>query len=133
MPSLISSRHKAGQLIIAANPSCGQPVHQLGSRAAVLRRNEPTRFSSASDDEVGGYKARSARSERKRAEQSNVVLPEPAGPLTITKVGSDMLRNYPRVNPRGSLRMTTALVRRCASSSLLRNDPLAVFSAADTV
>jgi hypothetical protein len=23
----------------------------------VLRRNEPTRFSSASDDEVGGYKA----------------------------------------------------------------------------
>jgi hypothetical protein len=26
----------------------------------VLRRNEPTRFSSARDDEVGGYKARSA-------------------------------------------------------------------------
>ena len=31
---------------------------------AVLRRSEPTCFSSASDDEVGGDKARSARSER---------------------------------------------------------------------
>jgi len=28
------------------------------SRAAVLRRNEQTRFSSASDDEVGGFRAR---------------------------------------------------------------------------
>ena len=37
---------------------------------AVLRRNEGTRFSSPSDDEVGGYPARSAQSERKRAEQS---------------------------------------------------------------
>jgi hypothetical protein len=36
---------------------------QLGSRAAVLRRSEPTRFSSANDDEVGGYPARSARRE----------------------------------------------------------------------
>jgi hypothetical protein len=44
-------------------------AQDLGSRAAVLRRNEPTRFSSASDDEVGGYKARSARSER--SERSN--------------------------------------------------------------
>jgi hypothetical protein len=42
-----------------------------GSRAVVLRRSEPTRFSSASDDEVGGYQARSAWSERQRAEQSN--------------------------------------------------------------
>jgi hypothetical protein len=41
----------------------------MGSRAAVLRRNEPTRFSSARDDEVGGYGARSARSERERVEQ----------------------------------------------------------------
>jgi hypothetical protein len=40
-----------------------------GSRAAVLRRSEGTRFSSPSDDEVGGDKARSARSEQKRAEQ----------------------------------------------------------------
>jgi hypothetical protein len=30
----------------------------------VLRRSEGTRFSSQSDDEVGGYIARSARSER---------------------------------------------------------------------
>ena len=35
-----------------------------GSRGAVLRRREATWFSSPSDDEVGGYKARSARSER---------------------------------------------------------------------
>jgi hypothetical protein len=34
-----------------------------GSRAAVLRRREGTRFSSPSDDEVGGCHARSARSE----------------------------------------------------------------------
>jgi len=42
-----------------------------GSRAAVLRRSEGTRFLSPSDDEVGGNPARSARSERQRAEQSN--------------------------------------------------------------
>jgi len=40
-----------------------------GSRAAVLRRNEGTRLSSPSDDEVGGDKARSAWSER--SERSN--------------------------------------------------------------
>ena len=34
-----------------------------GSRGAVLRRRESTRFSSASDDEVGGFRARSAPSE----------------------------------------------------------------------
>jgi hypothetical protein len=45
-----------------------------GSRAAVLRRSEGTRFSSPSDDEVGGYKARSARSESQRAEQSSSQL-----------------------------------------------------------
>jgi hypothetical protein len=33
-----------------------------GSHAAVLRRSEPTRFSSLSDDEVGGFPARSAAS-----------------------------------------------------------------------
>ena len=44
----------------------------LGSRAAVLRRSEGTCFSSPSDDEVGGYRARSARSERQRAEQSSM-------------------------------------------------------------
>jgi hypothetical protein len=41
----------------------------LGSRAAVLRRREGTCFSSPSDDEVGGYNARSARSEH--SERSN--------------------------------------------------------------
>ena len=35
-------------------------VATLGLRAAVLMRNEPTRFSSASDDKVGGLRARSA-------------------------------------------------------------------------
>ena len=44
-----------------------------GSRAGVLRRREPTCFSSATDDEVGGDQARSPRSERKRAEQSDTV------------------------------------------------------------
>jgi hypothetical protein len=34
-----------------------------GLPAAVLRRSEPARFSSANDDEVGGYPARSAASE----------------------------------------------------------------------
>ena len=33
-----------------------------GSRAAVLSRSEWTSFSSASDDEVGGFRARSAAS-----------------------------------------------------------------------
>jgi hypothetical protein len=33
-----------------------------GSRAVVLRRSERTRFWSASDDEVGGFGARSAAS-----------------------------------------------------------------------
>jgi hypothetical protein len=37
---------------------------RYGSRAAVVRRREGTRFSSRSDDEVGGHQARSARSER---------------------------------------------------------------------
>ena len=39
-----------------------------GSRGAVLRRNEQTRFSSESDDEVGGSKKRDPR---ERSEQSN--------------------------------------------------------------
>ena len=37
----------------------------------MLRKSDGTRFSSWSDDEVGGYEARSARSERQRAEQSS--------------------------------------------------------------
>jgi hypothetical protein len=43
-------------------------VARTGSRAAVLRRSELTRFSSASDDKVGGFPARSAAS---GSEQSN--------------------------------------------------------------
>ena len=35
---------------------------QTGSRAAVLRRSEWTRFSSTSDEEVGGFRAGSAAS-----------------------------------------------------------------------
>jgi hypothetical protein len=37
-------------------------VARTGSRAALLRRSESTRFSSASDDKVGGFPARSAAS-----------------------------------------------------------------------
>jgi hypothetical protein len=37
----------------------GQPP-EVGSRVAVLRRSKATCFWSPSDDEVGGYKARSA-------------------------------------------------------------------------
>ncbi len=57
-----------------------------GSRAAVLRRNEGTRFSSPSDDEEGGWLARSARSERQRAEQSNpaTVLTCPVAVVIVT-------------------------------------------------
>jgi hypothetical protein len=50
-----------------ANGVSGAMEH--GSRAAVLRRREGTCFSSPSDDEVGGYRARSAR--RERSERSN--------------------------------------------------------------
>jgi hypothetical protein len=39
---------------------------------------------------------------------------------------------YPRVSPCGCSLITTALVRRCASSSLSRNDPFAVFSVVET-
>ena len=41
-----------------------KPDRRPGSRAAVLRRREGTYLSSPSDDEVGGSKVRSARSER---------------------------------------------------------------------
>jgi hypothetical protein len=41
-------------------------VARTGSRAAVLRRSELTRFSSASDDKVGGFLG-AIRSERQRA------------------------------------------------------------------
>jgi hypothetical protein len=51
-------------LVSVLNCSLRSQRSRYGSRAAVLRRNEGTRFSSRSDDEVGGYLARSARSER---------------------------------------------------------------------
>ena len=38
--------------------SCERRESNIGSRAAVLRRNERTCFSSTSDDEVGGLPAR---------------------------------------------------------------------------
>jgi hypothetical protein len=44
-----------------------------GSRAAVLRRSEPTRLSSANDDKVGGLLARSAAS---GASKSNTAMRE---------------------------------------------------------
>ncbi|HEY6812806.1 MAG TPA: hypothetical protein VI074_08945, partial [Propionibacteriaceae bacterium] len=44
-----------------------------GSRAAVLRRSEPTRLSSPSDDKVGGFPARSARSERSNQMRSKMI------------------------------------------------------------
>jgi len=55
-----------------------QPGHaswrfaETGSRGAVLRRSEGTRFSSRSDDKVGGTKS-AIRAERvQRAEQSDM-------------------------------------------------------------
>jgi hypothetical protein len=44
-----------------------------GSQAAVLRRSEPTRLSSANDDKVGGLLARSAAS---GASKSNTAMRE---------------------------------------------------------
>jgi apolipoprotein N-acyltransferase len=53
-----------------------QEQHNIGSRGAVLRRTEGTRFSSPSDDEVGGHKARSARSEHsERSDQTQKEIP----------------------------------------------------------
>ena len=48
--------------------SAAVDVARTGSCDAVLRRSETTRFSSASDDKVGGFPARSAAS---GSEQSN--------------------------------------------------------------
>jgi hypothetical protein len=50
-----------GHSLASAGQGCGDAL--LGSRAAVLRRSEGTCFSSPSDDEVGGYRARSEPSE----------------------------------------------------------------------
>lgn len=61
------SRTPARPHVPDATPGDGSIVGSAavsGSRVAVLRRNEGTRFPFPSDDEVGGYPARSARSER---------------------------------------------------------------------
>jgi hypothetical protein len=56
----------------ARDPARGESadfvIARIGSRAAVLRRSESTRMSSASNDKVGGLPARSAAS---GSEQSN--------------------------------------------------------------
>jgi len=44
-----------------------------GSRAAVVRRSGGTRSSSRSDDELGGYRARSALSERSERSNQNAI------------------------------------------------------------
>ncbi len=57
------SRTPARPHVADATPGAGSIVGSAavsGSRVAVLRRNEGTRFPSPSDDEVGGYPARSA-------------------------------------------------------------------------
>jgi hypothetical protein len=48
------------------NPPTYFVVARTGSRAAVLWRSEPARFSSASDDKVAGFPG-AIRSERQRA------------------------------------------------------------------
>jgi hypothetical protein len=57
-----------------------RPQHMLrpGSRAAVLRRSEPTCFSSASDDRVGGCLAIRAERAKERSNQT------PRWILTVT-------------------------------------------------
>jgi hypothetical protein len=52
-------------------------VARTGSRAAVLRRSESTRFSSASDDKVGGFPARSAASGSEQVKQTKAPLLPP--------------------------------------------------------
>ena len=52
---------------VSIEPSQGRECRE--SRAAVLRRSEQTRFSSASDDEVGGFHARCANAPKKGGRQ----------------------------------------------------------------
>jgi myo-inositol 2-dehydrogenase / D-chiro-inositol 1-dehydrogenase len=65
-------------------------VDPLGSRADVLRRREPTRFSSASDDEVVGSPARSAAS---GASKINFAL---FGAGRIGRVHADSIAVHPQ-------------------------------------
>jgi apolipoprotein N-acyltransferase len=80
-----------------------QKQPNIGSRGAVLRRREGTRFSSPSDDEVGGHKARSARSEHsERSNQTQKEIPvEPTkaanGPASDSRGGPTL--GGPRTDP----------------------------------
>jgi hypothetical protein len=58
---LIGERRRSRRVRSAIRRERSEPL-DTGSRAAVLRRREPTCLSSASDDEVGGSAARSAAS-----------------------------------------------------------------------
>jgi hypothetical protein len=80
-----------------------QKQPNIGSRGAVLRRREGTRFSFPSDDEVGGHKARSARSEHsERSNQTQKEIPvEPTeaanGPASDSRGGPTL--GGPRTDP----------------------------------
>jgi hypothetical protein len=54
--------------------SAAAVVARTGSRAAVLRRSESTRFSSASDDKVSGFPARSAASGSEQSDRGKTPL-----------------------------------------------------------
>jgi hypothetical protein len=74
-------------------------MEDFGSRAAVLRRREPTCFSSANDNEVGRDQARSARSDR--SEWSNQTGRSAAvGELyfSIFALGADQLYEVDRLD-----------------------------------
>jgi hypothetical protein len=60
-----------------AHGSADFVVARTGLRAAVLRRSESTRFSSASDDKVGGFSTRSAASGSEQIKQRNAPLLPP--------------------------------------------------------
>jgi hypothetical protein len=61
-----TSSHSSPLGLVLASLARFDEVARTGSRAAVLRRSELTRFSSASDDKVGGFLG-AIRSERQRA------------------------------------------------------------------
>jgi hypothetical protein len=61
----------------------------IGLRAAVLRRSEAARYSSPSDDEVGGFQARSARSGlRERSNQTTTRRRTVSGMLCSLSISS---------------------------------------------
>jgi hypothetical protein len=58
----VGERRRSRRLPGAIRRERSEQIKHSGSCGAVLRRREPTCFSSASDDEVGGFLARSAAS-----------------------------------------------------------------------